>query len=105
MLKIPRRPREPVISFSVFDYIMEILATLIIGLLVGIVAKFLMPGKDPGGFIITTILGIAGAFLARYVGIKAGWYTEGDVAGFFAAVVGAMALLLVYRLLFRRTGA
>ena len=84
---------------------MQILATLIIGLLVGIVAKFLMPGKDPGGFIITTILGIAGAFLARYIGIKAGWYMEGEAAGFIAAVVGAMALLLVYRLLFRRSAA
>jgi uncharacterized membrane protein YeaQ/YmgE (transglycosylase-associated protein family) len=81
---------------------MQILATLIIGLLVGIVAKFLMPGKDPGGFIITTILGIAGAFLAHFVGVKAGWYAEGDTAGFIAAVVGAMVLLLLYRVFFGR---
>ena len=81
---------------------MSILGTLLIGLLVGIVAKFLMPGRDPGGFIITTLLGIAGAFLANFIGQKAGWYAPGEPAGFLAAVLGAMALLLVYRLLFGR---
>lgn len=85
--------------------VMQILTTLIIGLVVGIVAKFLMPGKDPGGFIITTILGIAGAFLARWIGVKAGWYAETDAAGFIASVVGAMVLLLLYRVLFRPRGA
>lgn len=81
---------------------MSVLVTIIIGLVVGIVAKFLMPGRDPGGFIITTLLGIAGAFVASYVGQKAGWYAPGEPAGFIAAVIGAMVLLLLYRLLFRR---
>lgn len=81
---------------------MEIVTMLVIGLLVGIVAKFLMPGKDPGGFIVTILLGIAGSFLAHYLGSAAGWYSEGDPVGFIAAVVGAIVLLLLYRLLFRR---
>ena len=81
---------------------MEIIVTILIGLAVGIVAKLLMPGRDPGGFIITTLLGIAGAFVARFVGERMGWYGPGDAAGFIAAVGGAMVLLLIYRLLFRR---
>ncbi|HUR46924.1 MAG TPA: GlsB/YeaQ/YmgE family stress response membrane protein [Candidatus Saccharimonadales bacterium] len=77
---------------------MHIIGTIVIGLLVGIVAKFLMPGKDPGGFIITALLGIAGAFVAKYIGQAAGWYAPDQPAGFLAAVVGAILLLLVYRL-------
>lgn len=77
---------------------MEILWTLIIGLLAGIVAKFLMPGRDPGGFIITTLLGIAGAFVATYLGQAIGWYRAGEGAGFIGAVVGAIILLAVYRM-------
>src|SRR6266498_1210694 len=82
--------------------LMEIIITLLIGLAVGIVAKFLMPGRDPGGFIITTLLGIAGAFVAKFLGERMGWYGPGDAVGFIAAVGGAMVLLLLYRLLFRR---
>jgi uncharacterized membrane protein YeaQ/YmgE (transglycosylase-associated protein family) len=81
---------------------MAIITMLVIGLLVGIVAKFLMPGRDPGGIIITILLGIAGSFLAHYIGERAGWYNEGEPAGFLASVVGAIALLAIYRLLFRR---
>lgn len=81
---------------------MSILVTILIGLVVGIIAKFLMPGRDPGGFIVTTLLGIAGAFVASYVGQKAGWYAPGQPAGFLAAVVGAMVLLLLYRVIFGR---
>jgi uncharacterized membrane protein YeaQ/YmgE (transglycosylase-associated protein family) len=81
---------------------MHIIVTLLIGLAVGIVAKLLMPGRDPGGFIITTLLGIAGAFLAKFVGERAGWYGPTDAVGFVAAVLGAMTLLLVYRLVARR---
>ena len=80
---------------------MSIIGTLLLGLLVGIVAKFLMPGRDPGGFIITALLGVAGAFLANWIGMKMGWYTEGEAAGFLASVGGAIVLLLLYRLLFR----
>ena len=81
---------------------MDILWTILIGLLVGIVARFLMPGRDPGGFIITTLLGIAGAFLAKVIGQSMGWYSEGEPAGFLAAVGGAILLLFLYRLIVGR---
>jgi uncharacterized membrane protein YeaQ/YmgE (transglycosylase-associated protein family) len=80
----------------------SILTTLIIGLLVGAVAKLLMPGKDPGGWIVTILLGIPGALLAGYLGQAVGWYQPGQPAGFIASVVGAIVLLLLYRLLFKR---
>ena len=82
---------------------MEVLMTIIIGFFVGLVAKLIMPGRDPGGFIITTLLGIAGAFVARYLGMALGWYDENDAAGFIASVLGAIVLLGLYRLAFRRT--
>jgi uncharacterized membrane protein YeaQ/YmgE (transglycosylase-associated protein family) len=80
----------------------SILVTLIIGLLIGAVAKLLMPGKDPGGCIVTILLGIAGALVAGYLGAAIGWYQPGQTAGFIASVIGAMLLLLLYRLIFRR---
>jgi uncharacterized membrane protein YeaQ/YmgE (transglycosylase-associated protein family) len=82
---------------------MGIIWTIIVGLVVGAVAKLLMPGKDPGGFIITILLGIAGAFVASYLGQAIGWYKAGESAGFIASVVGAIILLLLYRLIFKRT--
>ena len=81
---------------------MSILAIIIIGLIVGIIAKFLLPGDDPGGFIITTLLGIAGSLLAHFAGTRMGWYAQDEPAGFIASVVGAIVLLLLYRVLFRR---
>ncbi len=72
---------------------------LIIGLIVGAIAKFLMPGKDPGGFIVTILIGIVGALIAGFLGRALGWYAEGEPAGFIASVVGAILLLVVYRLL------
>lgn len=78
------------------------IATIIIGLIVGAIAKFLMPGKDPGGFIITILLGIAGAFVASFIGQSLGWYTEGQPAGFIMSVIGAMVLLLIYRMFLGR---
>ena len=72
---------------------------LIIGLVVGAIAKLIMPGKDPGGIIITMILGVAGAFLAGFIGRAVGWYDEGDPAGFIASVVGAIILLIIYRMI------
>lgn len=77
---------------------MHWLYVFFIGLIVGIIAKFLMPGKDPGGFIITALLGIAGAFVATWAGQAMGWYTAEQSAGFIASVVGAIVLLFVYRL-------
>jgi uncharacterized membrane protein YeaQ/YmgE (transglycosylase-associated protein family) len=82
---------------------MGIVWTLIIGLLAGIVAKFLMPGRDPGGFIITILLGVAGAFVATWLGQSIGWYQAGEGAGFIGAVVGAVILLVIYRLVRRRS--
>jgi uncharacterized membrane protein YeaQ/YmgE (transglycosylase-associated protein family) len=82
---------------------MGIIGTIIIGLLAGIVAKFLMPGRDPGGFIITILLGIAGAFVATYLGQDVGWYRAGEGAGFIGAVVGAVIILLIYRLIAGRS--
>jgi uncharacterized membrane protein YeaQ/YmgE (transglycosylase-associated protein family) len=82
---------------------MGIIGTIIIGLLAGIVAKFLMPGRDPGGFIITILLGIAGAFVATYLGQAIGWYRAGEGAGFIGAVVGAIIILLIYRLIAGRS--
>jgi uncharacterized membrane protein YeaQ/YmgE (transglycosylase-associated protein family) len=82
---------------------MNIIWTCLVGLVVGAVAKFLMPGRDPGGIIITMLLGIAGAVVASYLGGMLGWYAEGSGAGFIMSVVGAMLLLFVYRLV--RKGA
>jgi uncharacterized membrane protein YeaQ/YmgE (transglycosylase-associated protein family) len=79
-----------------------IIGTIIIGLLAGIVAKLLMPGRDPGGFIITTLLGIAGAFVATWLGQAVGWYQQGQAAGFIGAVIGAIIILAIYRLIRRR---
>ena len=76
---------------------MSIIATIVIGFIVGLVAKFLMPGRDPGGFIITTILGIVGAMVATYLGQALGLYAVGEPAGFIGAVIGAIILLALYR--------
>jgi uncharacterized membrane protein YeaQ/YmgE (transglycosylase-associated protein family) len=81
-----------------------ILWTLVIGLIVGAIAKLLMPGRDPGGCIITILLGIAGAFVAGYLGRVLGWYQPGEPAGFIASVIGAMLLLLIYRMIAGKRG-
>jgi uncharacterized membrane protein YeaQ/YmgE (transglycosylase-associated protein family) len=81
---------------------MGILWTIIIGFIAGIIAKFLMPGRDPGGFIITTLLGIAGAFVATYLGEAVGWYRAGEGAGFIGAIVGAVVILAIYRMVVGR---
>jgi len=72
---------------------------LIIGLMVGVVAKFLMPGKGPGGFVMTILLGIGGAMVANWVGEAFGIYSQGEPAGFIAAVLGSMAILFAYKML------
>jgi uncharacterized membrane protein YeaQ/YmgE (transglycosylase-associated protein family) len=83
--------------------LMSWIGAIVIGLLAGIVAKLLMPGRDPGGFIITTLLGMAGALIATWLGQVVGWYGPGEVAGFIGAVVGAIIVLALYRLVARRT--
>jgi uncharacterized membrane protein YeaQ/YmgE (transglycosylase-associated protein family) len=81
------------------------LGWIVFGLLVGIVAKLLMPGRDPGGMIVTILLGIAGGYLGGFIGRTLGWYQEGDPVGFLMAVLGAIVLLLGYRLLLRPSEA
>ena len=84
---------------------MHILGWILFGLIVGIIAKFLMPGRDPGGFVITVILGIVGALVGGFVGRVLGLYREGDPVGFVMAVVGAIILLAVYRATLGRSAA
>lgn len=81
---------------------MGILGWIIFGLVVGIVAKFLMPGRDPGGFIVTALLGMVGAVVGGYLGRAVGWYGPEDPVGFIMAVLGAIVLLAIYRLIARR---
>jgi len=77
------------------------IGAVIIGGLAGLLAKFLMPGRDPGGLIITILLGIAGAEVATFLGQAVGWYRSGESAGFIGAVVGAVIILVVYRMVAR----
>jgi len=77
---------------------MHILITLIVGLIVGALAKLVMPGRDPGGIIVTMLLGIAGAFVAGALGHALGWYVLGEGPGLLASVLGAVVLLGIYRL-------
>jgi uncharacterized membrane protein YeaQ/YmgE (transglycosylase-associated protein family) len=76
---------------------MHIIGLIMFGLVVGVVAKFLMPGRDPGGFIITAILGIVGSLVGGFLGRAMGWYRDGDPVGFIMAVVGSIILLAIYR--------
>jgi uncharacterized membrane protein YeaQ/YmgE (transglycosylase-associated protein family) len=86
---------------------MGIIWTIIIGAIAGVVAKFIMPGNknEPSGFIMTTILGIVGAFVASYLGQALGWYQAGEGAGLIGAIVGAVIVLFVWGLVARRTTA
>jgi uncharacterized membrane protein YeaQ/YmgE (transglycosylase-associated protein family) len=81
---------------------MEILSWIVFGLVIGIIAKVLMPGKDPGGFIVTTLLGIAGAMIGGFVGRAMGFYGEGQTAGWLMSILGAVLLLALYRMMVRR---
>lgn len=81
---------------------MSIIGAIVIGFFAGLIAKFLMPGRDPGGFIITIILGIVGAFVATWLGQTIGWYHEGEAAGFIGAVVGSIIILVIYRMIVGR---
>lgn len=81
-----------------------ILWTAVIGLVTGAVAKFLTPGRDPGGCVITMIIGIVGAYIALFIGQAIGHYQPGEAPGFIASVIGAVVLLVIYHLITRRTG-
>jgi uncharacterized membrane protein YeaQ/YmgE (transglycosylase-associated protein family) len=76
---------------------MSIIGWIIFGLIVGVVAKLLMPGRDPGGMIVTILLGIVGALIGGFIGRVLGWYGEGDPVGFIMAVIGAIVVLFAYR--------
>jgi uncharacterized membrane protein YeaQ/YmgE (transglycosylase-associated protein family) len=81
---------------------MSIIALIVSGLIIGVIAKLLMPGRDPGGFIITILLGIAGMFVGSYVGRLLGFYGPGQTAGWIASILGALVLLFAYHLFVRR---
>ena len=78
---------------------MSILWAIIVGFIVGVIAKFLMPGRDPGGFFVTAVLGIVGALLATFLGQALGMYAAGQAAGFIASVIGAMIVLAIYHVI------
>ena len=81
---------------------MAILSWIVFGLVVGIIAKLLMPGRDPGGFIITMLLGIAGALVGGFIGRAMGFYGPNQGAGWLMSILGAIVLLAIYRLMMRR---
>ena len=80
---------------------MSIIWAIVIGFIVGLVAKFLMPGRDPGGFIVTALLGIVGAVVATFLGQAMGFYGPNENAGFIASVIGAIVVLFLYNLIAR----
>jgi len=85
---------------------MGIIWTIVIGFIAGVIAKFLTPGNnEPSGFILTTILGIVGAFLATWLGQAVGWYSAGDGAGFIGAIVGAIIVLLIWGAISKRSNS
>jgi uncharacterized membrane protein YeaQ/YmgE (transglycosylase-associated protein family) len=97
-----KKGKEPSDRRAEEDTRMGIIGWIIFGLIVGAVAKLLMPGRDPGGWIVTILLGIAGALVGGFVGRAVGWYGPNDAAGFLMALVGALVLLGLYRLTLRR---
>ncbi|MCT9811830.1 GlsB/YeaQ/YmgE family stress response membrane protein [Acidovorax sp. Be4] len=81
----------------------SLLGTLIVGLIVGLIARAIKPGDDSLGWIMTILLGIAGSFVASYVGVALGWYRQGDAAGWIASIIGAIVLLALYHLVRGKT--
>ena len=82
---------------------MHFLWMIIVGLIVGALAKLVMPGNDPGGIIVTMLLGIAGSVVAGFLGRAVGWYQTGEPIGFIASIIGAVILLAIYRAIIGRT--
>ena len=85
-----------------FPIHMHLIGAILIGLIVGVIAKFLTPGRDPGGCFITILIGLAGSFVGTYLGQALGLYQVGEAAGFIGSVIGAVILLLIYRMIFGR---
>jgi len=81
---------------------MSVLGTILIGLVVGFIARAVKPGDDKLGWIMTAVLGVAGSFLASYAGMALGWYRQGEAAGWIASVVGAVILLVIYGLVAKK---
>jgi uncharacterized membrane protein YeaQ/YmgE (transglycosylase-associated protein family) len=81
---------------------MGIVSWILFGLVIGVIAKLLMPGRDPGGFIVTILLGIAGALVGGFAGRAMGFYGEGESAGWLMSILGAIVLLALYRMMARR---
>jgi uncharacterized membrane protein YeaQ/YmgE (transglycosylase-associated protein family) len=82
---------------------MYLLWMIVVGLIVGALAKLIMPGRDPGGIIVTILLGIGGSVIAGLIGRAVGWYREGEPAGFIASVIGAIIILAIYRVIVGRS--
>ena len=80
---------------------LSVLGWMFFGLIVGVIAKLVMPGRDPGGILVTILIGIVGAVLGGFLGRAIGWYQPGEAAGFFVATLGAILLLFIYRKAFR----
>jgi uncharacterized membrane protein YeaQ/YmgE (transglycosylase-associated protein family) len=78
-----------------------VLGWMLFGLIVGVIAKLIMPGRDPGGIFVTMLIGVIGAVVAGFIGRAIGWYEPGEAAGFFVATLGAILLLFIYRKAFR----
>jgi uncharacterized membrane protein YeaQ/YmgE (transglycosylase-associated protein family) len=81
---------------------MNVITLVLSGLIIGVIAKFLMPGRDPGGFVVTILLGIAGMFVGSYLGRALGFYRPGEPAGWIVSIFGAFVLLAVYHFMFTR---
>src|SRR5712692_9644723 len=90
--RVGRRKRLPHYGVDMFG----IIGWIIFGIIVGIVARLLHPGRDPGGFVVTCLLGIAGSLVAGFIGRALGWYREGEGAGFIMSVIGAILVLVIY---------
>src|SRR5258708_36957727 len=97
-LMIRRPPRSTLFPYTTLFRSMSLIGTLIVGLVVGLLARALKPGDDSLGWIMTILLGVAGSFLASYVGVAMGWYEAGQPAGWIASIVGAIVILFIYSL-------
>jgi len=99
----PPRPACLSTILRFYSDMMSILGTIVIGFVVGLLARAVKPGDDKLGWIMTTLLGIAGSFIATYVGVAMNWYRQGEAAGWIASIIGAVVLLVLYGLVRRKS--